>query len=115
VAGVVGIVATMPYRGMELTTPITSWVRAPCVGSPTPRRGLERGSVGARAQEGLARRNLRQRPRGRASRGLRPRPRGLASRCLRPSPGNHVWFALSFAIFIILIWVSIFMVPNMLT
>ena len=51
-AGVVGIVATMPCHGMAVTASVTSWVRAPCVGSLALRRGLERGGVGARAQEG---------------------------------------------------------------
>ena len=30
---VVGIVATMPCNDMRVTAPVTSWVRAPCVGS----------------------------------------------------------------------------------
>jgi len=47
VAGVVGIVATMPSRGMGVTASITSWVRAPCVGSLALRRGLRQGGVGA--------------------------------------------------------------------
>jgi len=41
VAKVVGIVATMPCCGMEFTAPVTSWVRAPCLGSladPVERR-----------------------------------------------------------------------------
>jgi len=57
-----------------------------------------------------ARRNSRPRPRGRASRDLDPRPRSQAS--WGPRPGDCGWFALSFAIFIALIWVSLFMVPN---
>jgi len=52
VAGVVGIVATMPCCGMGVTASVVSWVRALCVGSLAPRRGLGRGGVGARAQEG---------------------------------------------------------------
>ena len=51
-AGVVGIVAAMSCRGMGVTASVTSWVRAPCVGSLAPRRGLGRSGVGARAQEG---------------------------------------------------------------
>jgi len=47
VAGVAGIVATMPCRGMEVAASVTSWVRAPCVGSLALRRGLGRGGVGA--------------------------------------------------------------------
>ena len=52
VAGVVGIVAAMSCRGMRVTASVTSWVRAPCVGSLALRRGLGRDGVGARAQEG---------------------------------------------------------------
>jgi len=87
--------------------------------------GFGRSSVGARALEGSdeaelapeakggrASRGLRPRPKGRASRCLRPRPRGRASQCLCPSLGNRVWFALSFVIFIALIWVSLFTVHN---
>jgi len=55
---VVGIVATMPYCGMGVTASVTSWVRAPCVGSLAPRRGLGRGGVGARAQEGSGKAEL---------------------------------------------------------
>jgi len=33
VTRVVGIVATMPCCDMGVTAPVTSWVRAPCVGS----------------------------------------------------------------------------------
>jgi len=52
VAGVVGIVATMPCRGIGVTASVTSWVWEPCVGSLALRWGLGRGGVGARAQEG---------------------------------------------------------------
>ena len=65
VTGVVGIVATVPCRGMEVTASITSGVRAPCVGSlasemgararqrwrPSP-RGVGRGRTRARGQGG---------------------------------------------------------------
>jgi len=61
-----------------------------------------------------ARRCLRPEPkRGRARRNLHPRPRSRARRNLRPSPGNLRCLPyLLFAIFIPLIWVSLFMVPN---
>ena len=62
------------------------------------------------AERGWARRYLRPRLRGRARRHLRLRPRGRASR--GPRPDDCGWFALSFATFITLIWVSLFMVPN---
>jgi len=52
VAGVVGIVAAMPCRSMEVTANVTSRVRPSCVGSLAPRWGLGRGDVCARAQEG---------------------------------------------------------------
>ena len=52
VTGVVGIVATMPCCDMRVTAPVTSWVRAPCVGSLTLWRGIGRSGVGVQALEG---------------------------------------------------------------
>ena len=46
---VVGIVATAPCCDMGVTAPVTSWVRAPCVGSLAL---TGRSGVGARALEG---------------------------------------------------------------
>jgi len=74
VAGVVGIVATMPCRGMGVTAPVTSWVRAPCVGSLVLRRGLGRGGVGARAQEGSGETELASEPKESGEPGLTPEP-----------------------------------------
>ena len=51
-AGVVGIVAAMPCRSMEVIANVTSRVRPSCVGSLAPRWGPGRGGVCARAQEG---------------------------------------------------------------
>jgi len=101
VAGVVGIVTTMPCHDMEVTAPVTSWVWVSCVGSLVVWRGIGRSDVGARAPEGS----------GETESCVRGQ-RGRASRVLGPRPGDCGWFALSFAIFIILIWVALFMVPN---
>jgi len=49
VTRVVGIVATMPCCVMGVTAPVTSWVRAPCVGSLAL---TGRSGVGARALGG---------------------------------------------------------------
>jgi len=49
VSRVVGIVATMPCCDMGVIAPVTSWVRAPCVGSLAL---VGRRGVGARALEG---------------------------------------------------------------
>ena len=77
---------------------------------PRP-RGVGRGGVGARALEGSGKTGLASKAQtDRASRVLGPRPRSQTSR--GPRPSDCGWFALSFAIFIILIWVSLFMVPN---
>ena len=66
VAGVVGIVASMPCCGTGVTAPVTSWVRTSCAGSlvpgarvkrrwrPTP-RGVGRGGTCARGQRGVGR------------------------------------------------------------
>ena len=51
-ARVVGIVAAMPCRSMEVTANVTSRKWPSCVGSLAPRWGLGRGGVCARAQEG---------------------------------------------------------------
>jgi len=64
VARVVGIVAAMPCRGMGITASVTSWVRAPCVGSLALRRGLGRGGVGTRAQEGSSEAELASEAKG---------------------------------------------------
>ena len=71
---VVGIVATMPYCGMGVTASVTSWVRAPCVGSLAPRRGLGRGGVGARAQEGSGETEIASEPKGSGEPRLTPEP-----------------------------------------
>jgi len=73
-AVVVGIVTTMPCRGMGVTAPVTSWVQAPCVGSLVLRRGLGRGGVGARAQEGSGETEIASEPKGSAEPGLTPEP-----------------------------------------
>jgi len=86
VAGVVGIVATMPCRGMEVTAPVTSWVRAPCFGSPAPRRGLGRGSVGARAQEGSGEAELAPEAKGSGEPWLAPEAKGSGEPVLAPEP-----------------------------
>jgi len=103
VAGVVGIVAAMSCRGMRVTASVTSWVRAPCVGSLALRRGLGRDGVGARAQEGSGEAELAPEAKGvgRA---------GAHARALVIMDGLPCFFA----IFIILIWVSLFMVPIVL-
>ena len=53
VAGVVRTVAAMPCRSMGITAHVMSRVWSSCIGSLAPTWGLGRGSVGARAQEGL--------------------------------------------------------------
>ena len=65
--------------------------------APRP-RGVGRGGTCARGQRGRASRVLGQRPRSQTSRG--------------PRPGDCGWFALPFAIFIILIWVSFLWYPT---
>ena len=67
---------------------------------PSP-KGVRRGGICVRGPEGSGEPVF-----------VSEAQRGRASRCLCPSPGNYVWFVLSFAIFIALIWVSLFMVPN---
>ena len=52
VAGVVGIVTTMPCCDMGVAVSVTSQVRAPCVEILAPRRGLGRCGVDARPPEG---------------------------------------------------------------
>jgi len=103
----------MPCCSMGGMVRVTSVVWPPCVRSLDPRQRLGRGGVCARAQGGQARRNLRPRPRGRARRSLCPSLEGSDKTELVPEPGKFGHFALFlFAIFITLIWVSRFMVPN---
>ena len=112
VAGVVGIVTTMPCCDMGVAVSVTSQVRAPCVEILAPRRGLERCGVDARPPEGSGEAELvPEAGVGRA--GAYARRQGVrASRCPRPSPGHRGWFALPFAIFIALIWVSFLWYPT---
>ena len=74
--GVVGIVASMSCRGMGVTASVTSWVRAPCVGSLAPRRGLGRSGVGARAQEGSGEAELAPEAKGSGEPWLAPEAKG---------------------------------------
>jgi len=76
VAGVVGIVATMPCRGMGVTASVTSCVRAPCVGSLALRWGLGRGGVGTRAQEGSGEAELAPEAKGSGKPRLAPEAKG---------------------------------------
>ena len=62
--------ATM--AGMVVTASVMSWVRAPCVGSLALRRGLGRGGVGARAQEGSGEAELASEAKGSGEPGLTP-------------------------------------------
>jgi len=87
VAGVVGIVAAMPCRGMGVTASVTSWVRAPCVGSLALRRGLGRGGVGARAQEGSGEAELAPEANGSSDPGLTPEAKGSGE----PEPAPEPW------------------------
>jgi len=75
--------------------------------------GLGEAVFAPEPKRGRARRNLRPRPRVGVSRSLHPRPRSRARRNPHPSPGNLRGSPYPlFAIFISLIWVSLFMVPN---
>jgi len=87
VAGVVGIVATMPCHGMGITASIMSRVRAPCVGSLAPRRGLGQGGVGARAQEGSGEAELAPEAKGSGEPGLTPEAKGSGE----PEPALESW------------------------
>ena len=130
---VVGTVATTPCCVMGITAPVTSWVRAPCVGSLalTGRRGVGdralegsgetelmleakgvgRGGVCVRAPEGVGRDGTRARGQGvgRATIWARDREDRCAGARVLAFCG---WLSSSFAFFIALIWVSLFMVPN---
>jgi hypothetical protein len=84
VAGVVGIVATMPCHGMGITASVMSRVRAPCFGSLAPRRGLGRGGVGARAQEGSGEAELASEAKGSGEPGLTLEAKGVGRGGTRP-------------------------------
>ena len=83
-AGVVGIVATMPCCGMGITAPVTSWARAPCVGSPALRRGFGRDDIGARAQEGSGEAELAPEAKGSGEPWLAPKAKGSGEPVLAP-------------------------------
>ena len=112
--GVVVIVATIPCYCMGDMASVTSGVRPSYVGSLAPRWGLGRGGVCVRAQEGSGEAELASEAQGgRARWNLRPRLRGQASGSLCSTLGNLRCLPYPlFAIFIPLIWVSLFMVPN---
>jgi len=74
VTRVVGIVTAMPCRDTEVTVPVTSWVRAPCVRSLAL---IWWNVVWRRSPGGVGRDGTYTRGRGdRARRCLHPRPRG---------------------------------------
>ena len=130
---VVGTVATTPCCVIGITAPVTSWVRAPCVGSLaltgrhgvgaralegsgetelTPEaKGVGRGGLCVRAPEGVGRDGTRTRGQGvgRATIWARDREDRCAGARVLAFCG---WLSSSFAFFIALIWVSLFMVPN---
>jgi len=96
VTRVAGIVASMPCCDMGVTAPVTSWVRAACVGSlaldrakwhwrPSP-RGVGRDGTRVRGPEGSGKTELApEAQQGRTRRSLRPRPKGSGE------PGPVPW------------------------
>ena len=77
----------MPCRGMGVTASVMSWVRAPCVGSLALRRGLGRGGVGARAQEGSGEAEFVPEAKGSDKPGLTPEAKGSGE----PEPAPESW------------------------
>jgi len=73
VAGVVGIVATMPCRSMGVTASVTSWIRVPCVGSLALWWGLEWGGVWRPSPRGVGRAGAYFRGQGVKRAGVRAR------------------------------------------
>jgi len=84
VAGVVGTVAAMPCRSMEITAYVMSRVRPSCAGSLAPRWGLGRGSVCARAQEGSGEAELAPEAKGSGEPELAPEAKGSGE--MEPAP-----------------------------
>jgi len=133
VTRVVGIVATMPCCDMGVTAPITSRVRAPCVGSlvlirwsgvwrPSPGR-VGRDGTYARGPGGRARRCLCLILGGSDETELAPEASGVGRAVFWARDRGSRWAGARVLViiggllcllrfFIVLIWVSLFMVPN---
>jgi len=86
VAGVVGIVTTMPCCGMEVAASVTSLVRALHVGSLVLRRGLGRGGVDARPPEGPGEAELAPEAKESGELGLAPDAKGSGEPEPAPEP-----------------------------
>jgi len=113
VAGVVGIVAAMPYRSVEVIANVTSRVRPSCVGSLAPRRRLGQGGVCARAQEGSGEAKLESEAKGSGEPELAPEAKESGetktrARALVISGVCLIFFLQFFS----LVWVSYLMVRN---
>jgi len=99
--------------------PCSGWAKRRWRPSPG---GLKRNGTCTRGQGGRARRCLRPSPRGPGETELAPEAKGLGEPRFGPEvegqmcwdlrPGDGGWLSSSFAFFIALIWVSLFMVPN---
>jgi len=76
----------MPCRSMGITVYVMSRVRPSFVGSLAPRWGLERGGVGARAQEGSGEAELAPEPKGSGEAELAPEPKGSGEAEPAPEP-----------------------------